>query len=51
MYMSSNWTENRNDGIFEQCNEGELENRKITSSLTVLSYTDTTLFWGQEHTM
>ena len=50
MYMSSNWTENRNDDIFEQCNEEELDNRKITSSLTVLAIL-TLLCFGDRDTL
>lgn len=48
MYMSSKLTENRNDGMFEQCNEGELENRKITSSLTVLAIMTLLCFWDRD---
>lgn len=50
MYMSCNWTENKNDGIFEQCNEEKLENRKITSSLTVLAIL-TLLCFGDRDTL
>lgn len=48
MYLSSSWTENRNDGRFEQCNERELESRKTTDSLKVLAILTLLCFWDRD---